>query len=358
MNKSAYTVVTISATFLLVFFTDSSALPKDACSFGSAQYEGIRAVGEYKDYAFSSDPLSFTKVEPGEGKYKPKALAICNGFVKLYSESAQTVLYMPFGWEATETGKDTRFWAPDERTRIILHFANDPGLIQTNINSSQFTSANIQATIDEARRTAAKIGAKQFQQILIDNSNIAFKILDVPTQSGAKNSLMQIITFNEVKPDFPMSISLTAPSDQFDKYSRLMGLILRDREIKWTTGDESFEQFLDMRKEAGSPFLQEDSLDTQNSSTFYQFAKEAIQELAKGNEERFMKLISSTGVGAGKWKQYVREALIPFFSGYEGEGDSRTIAPTADASGNKGYSFYMSAKTRRLSENSSQKSIL
>lgn len=86
----------------------------------------------------------------------------------------------------------------------------------------------------------------------------------------------------------------------------------------------------------------------QESPAFHEFVEKAVELLAKGDEEGFMKLFTKGTLAAhgdASVRQYVHNLLIPFFAGYTGLGNSVTIYPTKDPHGNEGYSFYLTVKT-------------
>ena len=213
MNTRASATAAAVLTTILFWTPQSSLWARETCGLRRAEHEVIRPVGHYKHYAFSSDPLSFKR--SSKEKQLPQLVGVCEGFVQLYAQSAQTRLYMPFGWEAEETGNSTLFWTPDERTRIILRFTHEPLPAQDMQTPEQVQAAWKTAAIETIRTETSQMKAKAFEIIPSSVDEVAFKLIDVPTESG--RTFVQVLTFNDVRPDFPMSISLTTPSDTFDK---------------------------------------------------------------------------------------------------------------------------------------------
>lgn len=89
----------------------------------------------------------------------------------------------------------------------------------------------------------------------------------------------------------------------------------------------------------------QDAVNTPNKAyeIFTIHADQAINALISRDEEAFVNMVSPNMVnhfGYSKLKDNVISVLIPFFNNFKQFDSDLTIAPTRDAWGNEGYSFY------------------
>lgn len=205
-----------------------SAAPKKPAPARST----IAPVGSYATYALSKTSASFELSNPRyvSGEFMaPTLKGRGKGFVTLACGSSQTTLKMPMGWFGHEDGGDSNFFTPDERTRITMGF-RDQGAVASPFAHLQQT--RLAETRAQMKAMKQKVNVRGFS---LPGGSYAVEITNVTTQSGGRNGFLQVFTPNPQKPRYPMSLSLTAPMSVFPKYRGLVGLILRDRKIIWTT---------------------------------------------------------------------------------------------------------------------------
>lgn len=82
---------------------------------------------------------------------------------------------------------------------------------------------------------------------------------------------------------------------------------------------------------------------------FLSHADRAVNALMKNNAGRFVSMVSPNMLqyfGPEKLEMNVVSTLVPYFQDFKQFDTNMTIAPTRDAWGNEGYSFYQSFLTR------------
>lgn len=191
----------------------------------------LAPVGTYANYAFAKNASSYDpkNVKYAESGGMPASVRkVGNGFVELGCGSSQVVLKMPMGWYSDEDGQNSRLYTPDERSRIIMGFRDIDA--KTFAQHKATLLSETRAQMKQMKQKAAIVRA-----FSLPGGSYAVEVTNVTTGSGAKNGFLQVFTPNPEKPQFPMSLSLTAPMSAYPKYRGLVGLILRDRKIIWAS---------------------------------------------------------------------------------------------------------------------------
>ncbi len=287
----------------------------------------------YKELAFSNDDSSF---DPENVKNKanrenglgltPKVLEKGDGFVKVYADSAQTTLKIPFGWYGMDTGQKTLFYSPDGQISLSLSSVDGGG--------ADFLSLKKQ--VIEEYKGYESSGAQIENTDLPDGSFLS-KALGV-NQNGEKLSMVSVYTPNPQNSQYYWKLLMSAPTGEFEKYYDLIGLILRDREIKQNEKADSMESYLDTEE------------DTAEYGTF---ADKVIAELGKGNTQHLKDNLSPNLITANG-EENIDNIFLPaakkLFANFSHIGNSVTIQPSTDSYGNSGFSFARSIVYKDKSE--------
>lgn len=246
---------------------------------------------------------------------------IKNGYVTLFATWAQTTLRVPLGWysvESKENVDESLVFSPGQTVQIVARAPVDNHEFQFDRDAFAKFKKN---SVEQTRARLKKMGltANTIERLDLPGDAFAVRALKATDKTGKKFSYLEHFAQRADKAErdtfwakvdskeplsplqVPLSMSLLAPTDKFEKYLPLFGLMVRDAGLNWT------------REESYSPaeFLAH----TPYAAQFTDVADEVVALLKAGDVAGFQKRFPEAyeGANAKQIAQRLKTVTVPFF---------------------------------------------
>ena len=245
-----------------------------------------------------------------------------NGYATLFATWAQTTLRVPLGWYAVDSNEnvdESLIFSPDQTVKIVARAAMENQAFQSERDAfAKLEKVGVPQTRVRLEKMGYTVGP--IEKIELSGEAFAIRAPQMTDKAGRKFSYIEQFSqraTKESRDDFwrkmdagqplsplqlPLSLSLLAPADKFDKYLPLLGLMARDEGLNW-----SLEQSL-----SPAEFVAK----VQGAAQFNALADEAVALLKAGDVAAFQARFPLAFEGESKaaTADYLTKTVVPFFA--------------------------------------------
>ena len=245
-----------------------------------------------------------------------------NGYVTVFATWAQTTLRVPLGWYAVESNEnvdESLIFSPGQTVKIVARAAIENQKFQSDRNA--FEKLKIES-VGQTRARLQKMGLTAGPIERFDWPGEAFAVSVPRATDKAGHTFSYIERFSQRSPQserdefwramgtgkamsplqLPLGLSLLAPTDKFEKYLPLFGLMARDEGLNWA------REF--------SLSTAEFKAQVPDAAKFNAVADEAIALIQAGDAAAFQKRFPTAfeGQSASQTAKYLTTIATPFFA--------------------------------------------
>ncbi len=252
-----------------------------------------------------------------------RAREMRKGYVTVFATWAQTTLRVPLGWYAVESNEnvdESLVFSPGQTVQIVARAAIENSAYQADRDEFAKIKAK---SVEQTRARLQKMGLKAAtieRTDAPDGESFVVSAAKATDKAGRPFSYLERFSQRSNKAErdaywakrakgeplsslqLPLAMSLLAPSDKFEKYLPLFGLMARDEGLNWAT-----ENSLSSAEFAAQ---------TPHAAQFEQVAAEAVALLAKGDAAAFQARFPEAFAGQSKAEitRYLTQIAVPFFA--------------------------------------------
>ena len=245
-----------------------------------------------------------------------------NGYATMFATWAQTTLRVPLGWYAVDSNEnvdESLIYSPDQTAKIVARAAMENQAFQSDRDAfAKLETVSVTQTRVRLEKMGYTVGP--IEKVELPGEAFAIRAPQMTDKAGRQFSYIEQFSQRATKAQhdeyfdkrnagqplsplqLPLSLSLLAPADKFDKYLPLLGLIARDEGLNW-----SLEQSLSPAEFAAK---------VQGAAQFNALADEAVALLKAGDVATFQARFPEAFEGEDKAKtaDYLTKTVVPFFA--------------------------------------------